>query len=306
MNRRLAAPAALAATLLIPGSTRAACNPANLVCPGHGGIVDAGPLAPFILDAVLAHGMPAVPLSAGLNFVKVSPAYFSYSRSLSANSFSESDTGGGASVAYLHGFSSHWGVSAVVGYAKTTGNLSATPDSNNNTLTGSGSNWDKAVGGSVSLVFDPTSGAGSFRLPISLGAGYMSLSGDRGPVSGTYFSGSASGHQGQIEETYDSSQPALYAGIAPQWTVGSVRLTPFAFLSAGLKKTAVTFIARDLTTSQSGQFSYDAANNAVAGAGIDVLFLPMNLSLSYIPVVPGSKGSLSTYTATWSHAWGGS
>ncbi len=176
---------------------------------------------------------------------------------------------------------------------------------NQGNFTGSGPISDQGVGGAISVVFDPAGGKTSFRFPITLGAGYTSLKGDAGPIAGTFSSPARSGHAGNAEATYKSDQPTLYLALAPQWDTGSVRWAPFTFVSAGLNKTTNTPIVRDLTTGETASTSYTSVNNAVFGAGLELKYLPWNLSFSIIPKVPGNDVSLSAYTLNWSHTWGG-
>jgi len=283
------------------------------------------PVVGDVLQSMVTYSFPAAPLARHSSEIQLIPAYFTYSGDYTDDRFGrhevnhEKGSGGAGAASYTFWFNSFWGISVVAGGAAQSGQTSSAegltvpPIDGWNGPTSEADFHSKDIAISLNMVFDPLGTAERFRLPIFAGLAYEWVSMDSDPLSFQYTtppSGFATparlarvGHQATTSFSSSQNGVGVTAGIAPKMTAGPFRLSPFGFFYQSFVDENQDVTVEDLTTGEKSTTRFQYTPEAVFGYGVDVMFVPWNLSFRYIPP-SGSDLKPSVISLAWSKRWG--
>jgi len=214
----------------------------------------------------------------------VAPSYLTYSEDRpsttpGAQPSYQKMTGFGGAIALHHSITQKFGINILgLGYAAAgDGKIYSTVKS------GYGENKASGWGASIGFTYDPFNDQNSaFRLPVFLGVGFLSVlqeaTAQEGPDS--------------LTSTAQLNAPAVTLGLAPQWELTSwLQITPFALVSMPLADSTDACTAAGSATCP----TLTPVNKDVGTVGVDLKFIPLDLSLNYIPKL----GQASAYALKW-------
>lgn len=261
----------------------------------------------------LAYALPTRPLYKGLREAKFAAGIFKFEAEEGGGSvykpyLKQSLPGSGGALGAVYGLSAHWGVTALVAYARSDGEFSksalyaltypAQPVNGKDEQ----SNFTSAI----NLVWDPFSGE-NFRFPIMLGLSYSNIS-QKAEIPISFQATSPvnrSGHVGSASDEINVHELGFSIGLAPQFNTGPIRWVPFLVGISPLTDAEHTYTERDFTTGEVAKQKFKSDETGADGGGVQVIFRPWNLTYTYmIPMLTDIKKSegekLSIHTLSFS------
>ncbi len=255
------------------------------------------------LGNLFARSLPTTPLEKGLLEGKVAVGVFKMGQDKDGASIKQSLPGSGGALSLLYGFSKHWGVTAIAGFAGAKGDFQRINPYGNVGDIVSGKPEQKAVNAALNLVWDGFSGD-NFRLPVMLGLSYLKYS-ESLSIPFTILQGPLINHRGVMSEDYSYDEFGYSLGLAPQFNTGQFRWVPFFFSTSAVNKGKRKYMERDLDTGQVYTATPNTEESGTVVTGIQVVYRPWNLSYSYISpslsdVRPQDGNTMSSHTLTFS------
>ena len=234
-----------------------------MVCLSMPARADLSYLNKGTIGYTMASALPTKPMAQGALDVHLSPAYAEFKGNESDPGLKASGPGFGASV--LYSLTDHWGIGGLIGYAKMRGT-----DSNSDRFTATG------YSAGANIVYDPFSGD-NFRFPIMAGLAYDN---DKETVN----VGNAAFGQfpaNSVFQYYVGKSPGWIAGLAPQFNTGPLRWVVFGFAIQPFHKPVIN---------NPNAGSNNGSDGGASGAGVSVIYRPLNMALTYIPSFANDVG----------------
>lgn len=275
------------------------------------------------LGVLTAKSFPTFPIDEGQYVLKTSGSmvsqksspqgYSGSSTGEAATSTKTEDEGWGLALTYLWGQSKKIAYSFTAAYAKNSGSISSNriiPEAST-TTNQAGDHSDKGYFLTANLIYDPFSNFEKFRMPLMLGISYSNASGKWGPLSFIYDSGTRAGHNGVVEQTYEWGGPGWSGGVSIQYPTGPFRWVLFFAVVNPFSKNKTKYTQSDLTTGESVTYENEDEQTGGEGGGIELVYMPWNLSIAYYPTfindvdTSSREGeSLTSFSISWSMDFG--
>jgi len=257
-----------------------------------------------LIGPLLGPTFPTTPMTKGLKIFTLAPSYFSVKVLSNAGQREERGhdiSGFGLSASYLHGFSNHLGVTFLAGYEQGSGKgpvLFEEDGSNNFLQTYEGDIKQNAFLASVNLIYDPFSEPEGFRLPLFIGIIHHTGTSTR------HFDAIANGNSILIDVENKRTSTSLALGFSPQFNVNDFRFIFYGLVTKVPGNTVKSRLENRTTSNvDSSEFEEPDGDQLVGTLGIEFLYRPWDLGLSYAPNL--DDGTATFITLKWKKKFGG-